>query len=212
MSATEERGEADGAGFARGDRARRGAARRGAAVARARRFSRRVVPVRVLRTTTRRMRVASSRSTAGNARAGGVGARREGRRGWGERLVASRDPGRDSRAPDSDGARAGAVARRPRGRRGVGKRAPGADIIRYAPTTRRASAPPVASRRGSTPRGAARRTPRGSFVGSRPRAARSARRSGGTRPGPERGNPPRWRCHGARDKEKTRESLPTGGA
>ena len=71
MSATEERGEADGAGFARGDRARRGAARRGAAVARARRFSRRVVPVRVLRTTTRRMRVAWSRSTPGTrARAG----------------------------------------------------------------------------------------------------------------------------------------------
>lgn len=210
MSATEARGEADGAGFARGDRARRGAARRGGRASAALFATGRSRACAADDDATDARRVVAI--DAGNARAGGVGARREGRRGWGERLVASRDPVRDSRAPDSDGARAGAVARRPRGRRGVGKRAPGADIIRYAPTTRRASAPPVASRRGSTPRGAARRTPRGSFVGSRPRAARSARRSGGTRPGPERGNPPRWRCHGARDKEKTRESIPTGGA
>lgn len=211
MSATEARGEADGAGFARGDRARRGAARRGGRASAALFATGRSRACAADDDATDARRVVAI--DAGNARGRGRGASR------GTPRV-----GRASRRVARPGSRlAGArLGRGPGGRGrattaratwcGVGKRAPGADIIRYAPTTRRASAPPVASRRGSTPRGAARRTPRGSFVGSRPRAARSARRSGGTRPGPERGNPPRWRCHGARDKEKTRESIPTGGA
>ena len=96
-----------------------------------------------------------------------------------------RSTSRDPRRPRAllTGARA-AASRRPRGRRGVGKRAPEI-LFGYAPSGSSVASLSL-SRRGTTSARAIDRTPRGSFVGP-VRRARSARRSGGTRPGPEDG-------------------------